>query len=123
MRDEGSGSVLAVGLCAVLLSGVVLGLGVGSAVVARHRAEAAADLAALAAADVVLGRADGDPCTRARVVLAAHGAGAQGCAVAADGSVTVTATVRAGVLGTARASARAGQAAPQATEESREGEA
>jgi secretion/DNA translocation related TadE-like protein len=115
--DEGSASVVVVGLCAVLLSAVLGALALGSAVVARHRAESAADLAALAAADVVLGRAGGTPCGRAESVLAAHGARSAGCAVAGDGSVTVTAVVRpggvVGALGEARASARAGAAQGQ----------
>ncbi|PRY16080.1 Rv3654c family TadE-like protein [Kineococcus rhizosphaerae] len=112
--EEGSGSVLAVGTCAALLSALLLVLALASAVVARHRAEAAADLAALAAADVVVGRAAGRPCARAATVAAAQGAELSACAVAGDGTVAVTALVRpagvAGRFGAARASARAGQA-------------
>jgi secretion/DNA translocation related TadE-like protein len=113
-RDGGSGSVVVVGACAALLSLLLVVLALASAVVARHRAEAAADLAALAGADVAVGRATGDPCARAAAVLHAQGAAAGVCAVAADGSVTVTALVpaagAAGLLGPARATARAGQA-------------
>ncbi|NAZ82554.1 histidine kinase, partial [Kineococcus sp. R8] len=111
--DAGSGSVLVLGVCAVAFSLLLAVLGLGAAVTARHRAESAADLAALAGADVVLGRAPGQPCVRAGAVLAAAGAAVVSCAVAADGSVAVTATVavagRFAGLGAARASARAGR--------------
>lgn len=113
-RDKGSGSVLVLGVCSGLVSLLLLVLALSSAVLARHRAEAAADLAALAGADVVVGRAAGEPCARAEQVLLAHGAASAGCVVADDGSVLVSATVSpsglAGVLGPARAQARAGQA-------------
>lgn len=102
------------GICSALISLLLLVLALCGAVLARHRAEAAADLAALAGADVVVGRAAGDPCARARQVLLAQGAAPSGCVVAGDGSVLVGASVRpsglAGVLGPARARARAGQA-------------
>ena len=111
--DEGSGTVLVLGVCAVALALVLAVLGLGAAVTARHRAESAADLAALAGADVVLGRAPGEPCARAAGVLAASGARVATCAVAADGSVQVTAVVavrgRFAALGAARATARAGR--------------
>ena len=113
-RDEGSGTVLTLGICAVLASVLLIVLALAAAVLARHRAEAAVDLAALAGADVVVGRAPGDPCVRAEQVLRAYGADGVGCEVAGDGSVLVSAVVRppglAGVLGVARAQARAGQA-------------
>ncbi|GAB3456565.1 Rv3654c family TadE-like protein [Kineococcus endophyticus] len=116
--DTGSGSVVAVGVCAALLSLLLVVLSLATAVVARHRAESAADLAALAGADVVVGRATGDACTRAAAVARAQGA-ALACGVDADGVVTVTAAVTpaglAGLLGPARATARAGQAGAQAT--------
>ncbi|WP_442907772.1 Rv3654c family TadE-like protein [Kineococcus sp. G2] len=109
--------MLLLGVVAVVLALAVAVAGLGAAVAARHRAQSAADLAALAGADVVLGRAPGDACERAARVLRAHGA-AGGCAVVADGSVRVDAGVPvtgplARVLaGTpARAAARAGDAA------------
>ncbi|GAB7191613.1 hypothetical protein NUM3379_23210 [Kineococcus sp. NUM-3379] len=104
--------MLAVVLVVVLLAGTVAAL--GSAAAARHRAEAAADLAALAAADVVLGRAAdaGGACGRAGRVATAHGALLTSCAVAPDGSVTVEVRCTPGgapaLLGPASASARAG---------------
>lgn len=112
--DRGSASVLAVG---VVLIGLVLSTGsaaVGAAVVARHRAEAAADLGALAAADVLLARASGTPCGAAAAVVSAQGAVLVGCAVD-RGDAVVRTTVRpggrVGALGTAVAVARAGPAA------------
>jgi secretion/DNA translocation related TadE-like protein len=112
--DEGAGTVLVLGLVAVVtVLAAALAL-LGQAASARHRAEAAADLAALAAADVVLGRAAGEPCTRARRVATAGRARLTACQVLPDGSVRVETTTTpsgaAGVLGTARAVARAGSA-------------
>lgn len=104
--------MLVLGLSAVVivLLGVVLLL--GSVVSARHRAAVSADLAALAAADVVLGRAGGDPCRRAAEVARAQASRLERCAVGADDSVTVTVSARprgaGAALGTATARARAG---------------
>lgn len=72
----------------------------GSAVVARHRAQAVADLAALAAA----------ACIQAAAVARAMRVDDIGCVV--DGlDVVITARVPVVVAGTARATARAGPAA------------
>jgi secretion/DNA translocation related TadE-like protein len=85
-----------------------------SAVVTRHRAQAAADLAALAAADVALGRRPGDPCALATAVAAANGGRLVSCTVEGGGDAVVGVEVRppgaAAQLGTARVSARAGPA-------------
>jgi secretion/DNA translocation related TadE-like protein len=88
---------------------------VGAAVVARHRATAAADLAALAAAGrAVLG--DAGACSVAREMAAANAAVLTDCALGGGGvaEVTVTVGVQLGRLGlhTATASARAGPAPP-----------
>lgn len=48
--DDGMATILAAGVIAVLMSLVVLGLHLGAAVLTRHRASSAADLAALSAA-------------------------------------------------------------------------
>jgi secretion/DNA translocation related TadE-like protein len=115
-RDGGSGSVLLVAIVAVLAAvGAGLGL-LGQAAVARHRAEAAADLAALAAADALLGRAAGEPCRRASRAAAANQARVTDCRPGPGSDVVVSVEVDAGGglrrlgagLGTARASARAG---------------
>lgn len=83
---------------------------VGAAVVARHRAQAAADLAALAAAGrLVDGRQAA--CAVAEAVAAAMRAGSAGCSVQGlDVTVRVTVPVRLGRWGTghAHAGARAG---------------
>ncbi|GAB2692695.1 Rv3654c family TadE-like protein [Thalassiella azotivora] len=111
--DTGSGTVLVVGVVAAL--GIVLAslVGLVSVVSARHGAQAASDLAALAAADVSTGRRPGDPCAVAAAVSGRNGAALAGCRV--DGAdVHVQVEVRpaglAGALGPARARATAGPA-------------
>jgi secretion/DNA translocation related TadE-like protein len=101
-------SVLAVGLLCVLVAASFAAA--GAAVVARHRAQAAADLAALAAAvHVAEGR---DPaCRQALRIATANAARLVSCRVETS-DVLVTAEVRpagvAALAGVARASARAG---------------
>jgi secretion/DNA translocation related TadE-like protein len=102
------------------LSGVLAVLGaaclvVGLAVVTRHRAGTAADMAALAGAGrAVVGSPDA--CTAAAAVARADGATLDGCDTLPDGTVTVgvRVAVRLGPFGTfpARARARAGPAPP-----------
>jgi secretion/DNA translocation related TadE-like protein len=78
--DRGVATVWAAIGMAVLMVSVLFGLYLGSAVVARHRAAAAADLAALAAAtESVLG--DGPACSRAARITGAMGADLTGCAL------------------------------------------
>jgi secretion/DNA translocation related TadE-like protein len=94
----------------VLLAVTTGGLYVGSAVTARHRAQAAADLAALAAAGH-LARGAGSACGQATAVARAMRTAVTGCAVERlDVVVTVEAPVGLGVWGggAARAAARAG---------------
>jgi len=80
----------------------------GAAVVARHRAQAAADLAALAAAARVPGGAE-TACAQAGAVVRAMRADPAGCAVDdLDVVVTVEVGLAVGRWGTARAAARAG---------------
>jgi len=113
--DRGSGTVLALGV-ALTGAGVALaGTTLGSAVLARHRAEAAADLAALAAAVRVQDAVPG-VCTAAARTAAANGARLLSCRPGGDGTVSVSVAVRApalgGVLGPAVVRARAGPAQP-----------
>jgi secretion/DNA translocation related TadE-like protein len=113
-RDEGSATIWVLTLCVVVWSAAVAAASVGAALVARHRAESAADLAALAAAQAAV-RGDADSCGRAARVAAATGVRLVGCRLGADGSVLVITEVRApGLVAQwtgmppARARARAG---------------
>jgi secretion/DNA translocation related TadE-like protein len=113
--DRGSATVWVLALSGVLVALGAAGVLVGSAVVIRHRAEAAADLAALAAAgNAVAGWAD--PCATASSVAVANGAVLEACSVLPGAVVQIRVGVRMpmGPLGLrwARASARAGPVAP-----------
>lgn len=102
--------MLALGLCLAMGLLTVAGSVLLSAVVASHRARAAADLSALAAAQRWLDGAPADlACAEARRVAGANGATVQACAPATD-AVTITVSVPAGRLGPALARARAGPA-------------
>ena len=108
--EQGTASLVAVAIMAVFLAVTAGGVYVGSAVIARHRAQAAADLAALAAA---MHLADGieAACMQASTVAKAMRAAITQCAVdKLDVVVTVDVNVALGRLGVgpARAFARAG---------------
>lgn len=119
--ERGSGAVLALTVVAVL--GVVTLVAVSAAAVAlaRHRAETAADLGALAAADGVGLLSDQQACEQARSVVGANEATLESCVV--DGAeVVVVAQVwvvlplllgggRAAVHATARAGREPGPSA------------
>jgi secretion/DNA translocation related TadE-like protein len=99
-------------MMAVLLAITVGGVYVGSAVIARHRAQAAADLASLAAAGRLAEGADA-ACAHASVVARGMQVAVTRCEVdELDVIVTVEAAVPLGRIGTgpARAAARAGPA-------------
>jgi secretion/DNA translocation related TadE-like protein len=84
--DEGSVSVLALAAAIGLLAVVPLAGSVSAAIATKHRLDAAADLAALAAAyDVGVS----DPCATAQRVASANAADVEDCVVD-DPSVTVT---------------------------------
>ena len=114
MRERGSGSVLVlagVGVIAVLLAA---GLQLAAVVAAAHRVRTAADLGALAGAEAVqAGAGERAACAAAARIAEANDAAQDGCLVAVDGSVFVTAeeslppalaTVTGGTVhGTARA--------------------
>jgi secretion/DNA translocation related TadE-like protein len=92
----------------VLLSVTGGSVYLGSAVVARHRAQAAADLAALAAA-ARLPAGPGTACAQATVVAREMRVDGIHCAVEdLDAVVTVEVRVAIGGWGRARAAARAG---------------
>jgi secretion/DNA translocation related TadE-like protein len=96
-------------MVAVLLGVTGAGAYLGSAVVARHRAQAAADLAALAAASR-LPAGPAAACARATAVAREMGTDGADCGV--DGlDVVVTVRVAVAFVGVAQAAARAGPAA------------
>jgi secretion/DNA translocation related TadE-like protein len=129
-RDRGSASIWVVACCALLLAIAAAAALRASAVLTRHRAEAAADLAALAAAGR-LGTGT-SPCPAAARVAAANHAVLRACRPHLDaggragtvdvqvqvdlplpvvGRSTVTATARAGRLSTTPGSGPAAAAA------------
>ncbi len=106
--ERGSASVWVLALAGVLALVGLAGALVAAAVTARHRATAAADLAALAAAgSAVEGHAD--PCAAAAAVAEANGASLRSCTVdpAAVADVAVGVPVELGPLGEREATARA----------------
>ncbi len=110
--DRGSVTLVAVAMVVVLLAITVACVYLGSAVIARHRAQSAADLAALAAAGRLTDGA-GAACAHAVAVVQAMHATVANCSVIElDVVVAVEVTVALGRLGpgTARAVARAGPA-------------
>ena len=111
MNDErGSASLVAAAMCGVLVTVTVGAAQIGATVVARHRAQAAADLAALGgAATVPAGIAQA--CARASAIAQRMATAAVGCSVDdLDLTVTVEAPVSLRLFGAAhaRAVARAG---------------
>jgi secretion/DNA translocation related TadE-like protein len=105
---------LAAVFTAVLFAITLAGVTVGSVVVTRHRAQAAADLAALAAAARLPAGPDA-ACTAADAVARSMHADRVGCEVDdLDVIVTVDIAVRLarGALPSVRAAARAGPAGP-----------
>lgn len=107
--DRGSATVWSVGAIALLCVVFGIGLALGQAVVDRHRAAGAADLAALAAAGHWAEGGDA-ACARADEVARAHGTRLVRCAIVGDTS-DVTAAVERGPF-TAKVRARAGPATP-----------
>jgi secretion/DNA translocation related TadE-like protein len=101
-------TVLAAVLIATLVALTLGGAWLGAAVVARHRAQAAADLAALAAAARLPGGAAA-ACRQAQVLAEAMRATLRGCDVERlDVTVTVSARVGGRIAAKAAALARAG---------------
>jgi secretion/DNA translocation related TadE-like protein len=108
----GAASVLAAVFMSLVLAITFAGIAIGSVVVARHRAQAVADLAALGAAQrLPAGREQA--CTRAGALTRAMNAHLAQCDIE-DLDVLVTVevavSVGSGVIGPARAGARAGPA-------------
>ena len=92
--ERGSGTMLMIGVCAVVMMLACAAMLISGYVIAAHRVRAAADLAALSGATVAsLG---GDPCAAARTNAAAHRAQVVACKRVGDQIdfvVTVTASV------------------------------
>lgn len=108
-RERGSATVLTVMAIAVVLLCLAGALALLSAVQASHRARAAADLAALAGAQVLVRGDARSPCDVAAGVAARNGGSLVECSIAGD-DLTVSVATEAGWpgLGPAAARARAG---------------
>jgi len=111
-RERGAGTVLVLGFSALVLLAASVAVLVGQAATVRHRAGAAADLAALAAA-----RAGADnvpaPCRAALAVAVRNAAELTSCSVDRHGDARVGVAVAGTGLGGGRLSARgASRAAP-----------
>ncbi|MGV9242658.1 Rv3654c family TadE-like protein [Streptomyces sp. NPDC003710] len=109
--DRGSATVWVVCLIGALCAVFTVLLAQGEAVLARHRAAAAADLAALAAADHWMEGGDA-ACTRAGRVVVAQGDRLVRCVVAGEVSDVTVASVSGPF--TAEVRARAGPPEPPA---------
>lgn len=107
--ERGSGTVLAAGLGLVVVMMMALMLLLAQSAVMASRASAAADLAALAAADTVRGLRSGEPCAVAAEVAGRHSATVVGCAEGAGQTVEIRTELLARTfLGVASGQARAG---------------
>ncbi len=115
-QDRGSGTIYVLAMTAVVVLLTFAGLGLGQALIARHRAAAAADLSAISAASRVL---DGSisACKTAALVARSQGARLTTCRI--DGEVAdVTVEVLFGLLSAhypATGAARAGPAEVEVT--------
>ena len=111
--DEcGAGTVLVVGVIAVLLAAALGVSGLIQAQVAAGRARTAADLAALGGATALSSvLAPGDPCKVAGRVARANGAEVRACTVVEE-DVVVEVSVGVRVLGVARTTTSAARAGP-----------
>jgi secretion/DNA translocation related TadE-like protein len=106
LDDRGSAAVVMLGVIAAVLALTVSGLLLASAVLASHRARAAADLAALAAAGVLMrGGPAGSACESAAQAAAANYGRLQQC-IASGREVRLTVAVHAGPRGVGIATAR-----------------
>lgn len=91
MRERGSGTILAIGVGAVLIVGGLVGTALATVIAATHRADAAADLAALSAARLLVENEE-EACAKARSVAAANAVELETCQTA---NLTVEIVVRA----------------------------
>lgn len=107
-REDGAGTVLAVGLVFAILVLMVMMLALGQTAVAAAKAATAADLSALAAADAYRGISTGPPCQIAGEVAGRHGAALTECTLAGDQSVLVKVSVKTALPWLSTGMARAG---------------
>jgi len=96
VRDEGSGSILAIGVLSAIAILAATSIPLYAALSARSQLQGAADAAALAAADVRRGVTGGFPCDVAADVATANGAELARCDL--DGYIA-TVEVRRETLG------------------------
>ncbi|RJN33193.1 hypothetical protein D3250_01720 [Nesterenkonia natronophila] len=92
-RERGSGTIVALGLIAALMTLLALVVILGAASAAKTQAGRASDLAALAAADTARGLNSGDPCTVAEQVAQRNGSMLAECTVGGEFPTEVTVTV------------------------------
>jgi secretion/DNA translocation related TadE-like protein len=112
--DRGVATIWAAAGVSVIMVALLVGVHLGAAVAARHRAEAAADLAALAAAGRAVEGIDA-ACHRARTLAAAMGASITSCQLVGwDALVEAEVPVAVALPGTANATGRA-RAGPEPT--------
>jgi len=112
-QERGSATVVMLGVIATVLTLTVSGLWLASAALASHRARAAADLGALAAASALIeGESASAACGSATQVVVANRARLRQCLVSGT-EVRLVVAVTAGVtgLGVATARSRAGPSA------------
>lgn len=112
-RERGSATVLAAGVMAALVVTAVAFTAVGQASAARHRAQGAADAAALAAAAKVL-FGEEEACGAARAMVEKSGSELEGCEVGGLEVTVHVSEVATGIptaFGPARAVSRAGPVA------------
>ena len=115
--ERGSGSVLVVALVAATVAVTGMLLPVAGALVVRHRVAAAADSAALAAADTASGLVPGYPCEAASTAARLARATLADCAL--NGAVAVVAVSERYLVFDIVARARAGPAGSGTTGEVR----
>lgn len=96
LRDQGSGSILAVAIVAAMLGLIALSTPLYAVLSAKQRAASAADASALAAASVALGIVPGIPCAAAASLATANRASLTRCEV--DGAI-VTVRLSVPILG------------------------
>lgn len=98
-HDEGTGAILVLTAVAVVLVTLAATGVLAQGAAARHRAAAAADVSALAAAERLLsGHGSGDACAAARAVASANGGTLARCTVSAR-EVEVAVRVASGPAG------------------------